>query len=250
MIVRRQAKIDTAIFDLRFQMLMTKQQSSSEFSSLSKFEAGSHSDKPISGIFVSGNLALAEQNEYATETDQEHYRNHTLVFLNTDNLCVGEVFLQDERIAYCESTDLDTARQYCRQIVDERLSKESYNNEMEQPSISDFIEAIRQTNEQVDQNCLNLLKIHIRENNQPIAIDELKKQAGFDSTTGVFLQYADWARLVCDALTYFPPILPSGKDPYLGLVINYHEPELESDESLSISLTKDIFIALVQVSTL
>ena len=177
----------------------------------------------------------------------EHYRNHNLRFVNANNICVGEVFKDTERLAYCESVNIDNARQYCRQIVDERLSKQSFEKAYIKPGTQDLREAMRAISPQIDKNRTNLFRIHIQHKNRPISIETLKTQGGFDSTTAVFLNYAEWARLLCDALTYFPPSQPSGKDPYLGLVIQYSEPETHSDSDLCLSLMPDIYEALTQI---
>lgn len=188
--------------------------------------------------------------DQSSSSIMEHYRNHTLCFVDSDSMCIGEVFKNDERLAYCESLDIDSARQYCRQIIDVRLNKQSIDNLNIKPEPHDFIKAMLSINAQIGEHCQHLLLTHLENNNQPISIDTLKTHGGFSSTTAVFLQYAEWARLICDALAYLPPSQPSGKDPFLSLVIHYEEPNIEDTCGLAISLTPDIFNALAHISKL
>ena len=190
---------------------------------------------------------LHKMQEINPNSIDEHYRHHHLRFVNANNICVGEVFKETERLAYCESVNIDNARQYCRQIVDERLSKQSLEKSYLKPDAQDLLEAMKAISPQIDKNFANLFKIHIQHKNRPISIETLKNQGGFNSTTAVFLNYAEWARLLCDALTYFPPSQPSGKDPYLGLVIQYTEPKINPDSDLCLSLMPDIYEALAQI---
>ena len=180
----------------------------------------------------------------------DHYRNHSLRFVEIEKICIGEVFKDDERLAYCESVDIDSARQYCRQIVDEQLNKQSSENLNIKPMLDDFVKAMQAIHNQVDSHCQNLLSTHLKNRNQAIPIDELKIQGGFKSTTAIFLQYADWSRLLCDALAFLPPTQASGKDPYLSLVIHSEEHDVAASSGLSIALMPDIYKALAVISKL
>jgi hypothetical protein len=191
---------------------------------------------------------------------KEYYRNHLLCFsealatfntgetdckINADNstqaICIGEVFRADERIAYCESVDKDSARQYCRQIVDSEIARSS-NGRI--PELSDLGDALQKIRNQLDPRLLKLLEAHTQHQNQPISIDTLKQAGNFHSTTAVYLAYAELARLICDALSYIPTAPPTGQDPYLGMIIETVEPDMLSAGSLSLRLTSQFYTAL------
>ena len=189
-----------------------------------------------------------------TENDKnvlkEHYRNHLLRYVENEILCIGEVFQEGERLAYCESVNLDSARQYCRQIIDERLYKQSISNTNKVPNLADVIKAMLAIQNQIDERCQLLLKTHLKSENKIMQIDELKTLGRFHSTTDVFLRYAELARLLCDALAYSPNTQSSGQDPFLSLVINSQEPDIKASSGLSISLKPLIFEALQHISKL
>lgn len=181
---------------------------------------------------------------------QESYRHYRLCFCDLQKMCIGEIFKDTERLAYCESIDIDSARQYCRQIVDKHLSKQSMNNSQNKPTVKRLTQAIQSIHSQIDHHCKKLLTTHLNNNNQATSIDQLKTQGDFHSTTAVFLSYAEWARSLCDALTYLPPTPTSGKDPYLSLVIQSEEPETSASSNLVIKLQADIYEALLQAQML
>jgi hypothetical protein len=176
---------------------------------------------------------------------QESYRHYTLCFCDTQKMCIGEIFKDTERLAYCEALNIESARQYCRQIVDKHLIKQSVCNSHSKPDVKKITKAMQSIHCQIDHHCQNLLTTHLKNNNRAITIDQLKTQGGFHSTTAVFLSYAEWARLLCDALAYLPPTPSSGKDPYLSLVILSEATEISASSALSIMLQPDIYDALL-----
>lgn len=180
----------------------------------------------------------------------ESYRHYSLCFCDTQSMCVGEVFKNEQRLAYCEALNLESAQQYCRQIVDKHLSKQTMNNSHSKPLLENLSEAMLAIQSQLDEYCHNLLQIHLNNHNRAITIDQLKSQANFHSTTAVFLTYAQWSRLLCDALTYLPPRPISGKDPYLSYVIHSEEAKFSAEGALSISLQPDIYKALSCIHSL
>jgi hypothetical protein len=188
--------------------------------------------------------------ENGTNLVNEHYRNHLLNFIETEDLCIGEVFKDGERLAYCESVDVDSARQYCRQIIDEQLYEQNIANTNKAPNLADVIKAMLSIKNQIDERCQLLLTIHLKNENKIMQIDELKTLGKFHSTTDVFLRYAELARLLCDALAYLPSTQASGRDPFLNLVINSQEPDINASSGLSISLKPVIFEALQHISKL
>jgi hypothetical protein len=181
---------------------------------------------------------------------KESYRHYSLSFYDTQTMCIGEIFKGKDRLAYCEALDIESARQYCRQIVDERLIKESMGNVQGKPDLNKLIQAMKSIQEQIDEHCQNLLFTHLKNGNQANSIDQLKTQGGFHSTTAVFLSYAEWARLLCDALTYLPPASSSGKDPFLNMVIHSQESDIYASNSLMIALQPDIYEALTHIHRL
>jgi hypothetical protein len=190
---------------------------------------------------------------------KEYYRNHLLCFseqpaaLNYTTkptqtaeseslpICIGEVFRADERIAYCESVDRDSARQYCRQIVDGEIAKISSEQALNASALAAALLSILN---QLDLHLLKLLEAHKLNGNQAISINTLKQAGNFHSTTAVYLAYAELARLLCDTLSYIPTPSPSGQDPYLSMIIETVEPEIDSTGSLSLRLTPFFFHAL------
>ncbi len=193
---------------------------------------------------------IKQHNESSKSTLKEHYRNHLLHYVESEDLCVGEVFKDSERLAYCESLDLESARQYCRQIIDDRFCEQSQSGNQKAPNLDAMITAMRALQNQLDKPCQLLLSSHLKNNNKLIEIDELKTCVGFHSTTEVFLKYAELARLFCDALEYLPPPQASGQDPFIGMMIQYQEPGINSTSGLSISLKPVIFEALSHITTL
>tara|TARA_R110001592_G_scaffold10098_1_gene52572 strand:+ start:14199 stop:14846 length:648 start_codon:yes stop_codon:yes gene_type:complete len=183
-------------------------------------------------------------------TLNEHYRNHLLNFIEIEDLCIGEVFKSDERLAYCESVDIDSARQYCRQIIDEHLYDQNMINTNKVPNLDDVVKAMLSIQNQIDESGQLLLNTHLKNKNKMMQIDDLKSLGGLHSTTDVFLRYAQLARLICDALAYLPPVQASGQDPFLSLVIISQEPDINTSSGLSIALKPVIFQALKHINTL
>tara|TARA_R110002167_G_scaffold96811_17_gene256054 strand:+ start:171 stop:797 length:627 start_codon:yes stop_codon:yes gene_type:complete len=181
---------------------------------------------------------------------QESYRHYRLCFCERQEMCIGEIFKDAERLAYCESIDIESARQYCRQIVDQHLMKQSMSNSHIKPTVKKLTQAMQSIESQTDHHCKKLLTTHLKNKNQAIGIDLLKTQGGFHSTTEVFLSYAAWARSLCDALAYLPSTPTSGKDPYLSLVIHDEETDITASSGLSLSLQADIYQALLHAHTL
>lgn len=179
----------------------------------------------------------------------EQYRNHLLLFRDQEQLCIGEVFKHAERIAYCESVDMDSARQYCRQIVDQQLFDQISTNSNPLPSIDNIMNAMKSIQEFIEQPFSQIIKAHLLEKNQAISLTKLKNLGQFRSTTAVLLKYADLARQLCDELTYQPPSQSSGQDPYLNMLINIQEPDFDESNGVSISLKPQIFDALLQLRT-
>lgn len=188
-------------------------------------------------------------------SSQEYYRNHLLMFSEAfseafsdmTTLCIGEVFNQLERIAYCESADLSSARQYCRQIVDDSLARRSAERSGLHPDQAQLNKAIASIAPQIDSALEHLLTTHRTHQNTPLNIETLKRNGGFHSTTDVFLAYAEFARKLCDAMSHNPPTQSTGQDPYLSMVIDVHYPDHLSSESVSLSLKPALFSALGQL---
>lgn len=196
----------------------------------------------------------SEKNDL-TESHQEifseYYRNHRLEFTSLNGVCVGEVF-KEEKLAYCEALDLDSARQYCRQIVDEALAQRVAKKNNAAPSLNELSSSLNSIQTQLNKAAKQLLREHIKQNNAPIESGHLKSIGGFKSTTDVMLAYANFARLLSDALCYAPPHKHSGQDAYLSMVIVSHEAsnnELDTPmpNGLSISLATPIFKALQHI---
>ena len=207
----------------------------------------------------------ATQENHLYETQSEHYRNHQLSFAASNGFCIGEVFKKTEKLAYCEAVDIDSARQYCRQIIDDSLAQDVARNNNSHPSLDDLSHALQSIQAQLGKASKYLLREHLKENNHPIDSDHLKSIGGFTSTTDVMFAYAHFARLLCDALSYVPPHQHSGQDAYLSMAISTHEPstfdqnalKLSSHEhkgfkpiGLAISLSPPIFTALQQIDNL
>lgn len=185
-----------------------------------------------------------------TNTIEEHYRHYILLFREQAELCIGEVFKHDDRIAYCESTDIDNARQYCRQIVDERILVDVAENAHVMPKPEHIVSAMRAINVMAEQPFQGLLSAHLHAHNQPISIEALKSAGQLKSTTAVLLKYAELSRLLCDALAYMPPTQSSGQDSYLGMLIQTEEIDMQDASGVSISLKPAIFEALSQIGPL
>lgn len=186
----------------------------------------------------------------------EHYRNHQLTFSLINDVCIGEVFKKTEKLAYCEALDLESARQYCRQIVDESLAEDMARNSHSEPSLQNLTHALHAIQAELDIATKHLLREHLKENNAPIESECLKKVGGFSSTTDVMFAYAHFARLLSDALCYVPPHQHSGQDAYLSMAIVTHEPDSYThcqsqthrpQGGLAISLCAPIFNALVKI---
>ena len=191
------------------------------------------------------------------ESLTEYYRNHQLTFSLINDVCIGEVFKKTEKRAYCEAVDLESARQYCRQIVDESLSQEVVLNNNLEPNWQSLACALQSIQPELNNAIRYLLREHIKHNNAPIESEALKTVGGFSSTTDVMFAYAEFARLLSDALRYVPPHQHSGQDAYLSMAIITHEPKICSQANkqtdlkqsgLAISLTSPIFKALQQMS--
>ena len=193
---------------------------------------------------------------------KEYYRNHLLSFTEQampgypvsinehcpehapESMCIGEVFHDNERIAYCESTDKDSARQYCRQIVDTQIAHTSAVKPAMQPGITDLAPALTAIREQLDSRLHGILLAHWHNDNKALSINALKQAGMYESTTAVYLAYAELARLLCDALNYIPMPPRNGQDPYLSLIIETVEPELHTSDSLALRLKPAIYQAL------
>lgn len=184
----------------------------------------------------------------------ESYRNHCLVYALEGELCIGEVFHLEEKVAYCESLDLINAQQHCRQIVDARLVLEATENKGNLPDIASIAAAIRSVGSFSDPVFKALLSRHLNAKNQPIAINDLITTAGLHSSTELVFKYAALARLIADALGYLPPTQASGQDPYLAMMIHTEEAAVQdsrgltSDLTPTLSLKPAIFQALAQIS--
>lgn len=163
-----------------------------------------------------------------------------------EKMCIGEVFRENERIAYCESIDIESARQYCRQIVDTRIAEISSTQTGLPPDQTNLNQALRSIEEHLDARLRRILQAHWQHQNQALCIDTLKQVGAFDSTTAVYLAYAELARLLCDAMGYIPMTPRSGQDPYLSMIIETLEPDIHSSDSLSLRLRPAIQIALGQ----
>ena len=161
-------------------------------------------------------------------------------------MCIGEVFRENERIAYCESIDKESARQYCRQIVDTQLARICATQTGLPPEQTSLNQALCAIEAQLDTRLRRLLQAHWQHRNQALSIDILKQAGTFDSTTAVYLAYAELARLLCDAMGYIPVTPHSGQDPYLSMIIETLEPDIHSSDSLSLRLRPSIQTALDQ----
>jgi hypothetical protein len=198
---------------------------------------------------------------------KEYYRNHVLCFSEllspaentsasdntsspenqvptSETMCIGEVFKANERIAYCESVDKDSARQYCRQIVDTCIAQASAEHPVLQPEQTDLGLALLAVSEQLDARLRGILQAHWRNRNQALSIDLLKQAGALESTTAVYLAYAELARLLCDAINHIPVTPGSGQDPYLSMIIETVEPDIHTSDSLSLRLKPSVFTAL------
>lgn len=193
---------------------------------------------------------------------KEYYRSHELCFTedasscsrddmsapvkdaSSDSMCVGEVFHANERIAYCESVDIDSARQYCRQIVDTLIAQSSAVQATLQPETTELANALITIRDQLDARLQCILQAHWQNDNQALSINVLKQAGSYESTTAVYLAYAELSRLLCDALSHIPLTPRNGQDPYLNLIIETVEPDLHSSESLSLRLKPSIYRAL------
>ena len=165
---------------------------------------------------------------------------------DTEAMCIGEVFQEDERLAYCESIDKDSARQYCRQIVDTRIAQLSAGPSGLPPDQAILVHALHSIEKQLDPRLRHVLQAHWQQQNQAVSIETLKQTGAFDSTTAVYLAFAELARLLCDAMRLMPVTPRSGQDPYLNMIIETLEPDLHSSDSLSLRLRPAIHSALEQ----
>jgi hypothetical protein len=196
----------------------------------------------------SGRIAKASKQESHLDIAGEYYRNHQLTIKRSGTFCIGEVYKCAERVAYCEALDTENARQHCRRIIDESLFQEATKNQKKPPTVQDISRAFLAIQTQDLFLPKQLLLAHLEQNNQTIDSVELKTKAGFNSTTEVMLAYANFARLLCDALNYVPPQPDSGQDAYLSMAIETHKPDPNSAIGLSISLTPIIYSALQQLN--
>ncbi len=203
--------------------------------------------------------------ENTKNISKEYYRNHLLCFHQQENICIGEVFetppiegtistdsadalkRSEERIAYCESLDKDSARQYCRQIVDTQIARQNASRQgycINETSLGNALQSIYA---HISFALKQLLEAHFTHDNQALGIEQLQDIGNFNATTEVYLAYAELARLLCDAMGHIPASVHYNQDPYLSMIIDVIEPDVQTSDSLSIRLKQPFYNAVCKI---
>ena len=149
---------------------------------------------------------------------QETYRTYSLVCTQDKDMCIGEVFKQGVRVAYCESLDLRTAQQHLRRIVDWHIRDAINLRNNATPDIELWCMATTQILFDASKEEKAILRKLSRQLEGYVSITELANLAKLSCTAELNFLLSDFARKVCDFIPYEPPYPGDGRDPYLALL--------------------------------
>ncbi len=150
--------------------------------------------------------------------DWHPYRGHEIRLFYHHNAWAGLARCNGELIAYCEAPGNGFAQQQLRKVIDERMhSVQRYAlTACATPSLNT---AVAQALTQLDAPSCTLLRLHTLNQNGGVPIDTARRWSGLDSGVDVILRYAQFARLIYDALQAQPPDTDDGQDPYLSSLL-------------------------------
>jgi len=152
------------------------------------------------------------------EKSEESYRTYKLISRLENGERIGEVFKKGQRVAYCESVDLDSSLQHLRRIVDWHIKDEINNRANSEPNLTMWHQAIWDSLPEEDRQAKDILYELSRSNGEYVSLNELTKRSTISNTAEIYYLLSNFARKMCDSIPYEPPCQGDGRDPYLALI--------------------------------
>lgn len=175
---------------------------------------------------------------------EETYRNYQLVSYLDHGKCIGEVYKNSMRLAYCESAGVTSAIQHSRSIVDEIIKVKIHKRKNSVPTKKQLIESLAVLHPSLTDAQHSILFYQVVHHNSAIELEKLKIIAGCNTTTEIYFILADFARVLCDELAYEPPVPIEGRDPFLAMILQPEANYVNTEDSIRLQLQADFFSAL------
>lgn len=164
------------------------------------------------------NVVRIDSQTGSADDTKETYRTYSLACTQENDMCIGEVFKQGVRVAYCESLDLTTAQQHLRRIVDWHIKDAINLRNNATPDFELWCMATMHILFDANKQEKDILRKLSSQEDGYISITSLAKLAKLSSTAELNYLLSDFARQVCDFIPYEPPYPGDGRDPYLALL--------------------------------
>lgn len=174
----------------------------------------------------------------------EAYRNHKLVFYTENEKCIGEVYKDHIKVAYCEALDMTSTLQASRTLVDRLIKEHIVERKNATPTRNEFIKALALMLPYLSKEQRAILFSQLTHDNKAIELERLKHIVGCQSTTDIYLILASFSRALCDELAYEPPMPVDGKDPFIAMVLEPEENYTHTENSIKLKLQANIYSAL------
>lgn len=175
------------------------------------------------------------------------YRGYDLISRQSNGKCIGEIFTQDVRVAYCETSISPNSLQHLRDIVD-KLVLDKINDRMNAfPSTNEFRSAIRESYKYVPMTIKKLLTHFQTVGRHDFPLEELMLVSDSSNTTEVSLLLAELGRLLCDLVGFEPPTPFDGRDPFLALLVGSTENCPNLEKPVTLTLTTNFAHALNEI---
>lgn len=172
------------------------------------------------------------------------YRGYDLLSRKENAKCIGELFKNDVRIAYCETTDLSSSLQHLRDIVDNLISKHISERMNAIPSQAELSEAIRLAYPHLSLAEKRLLSHFQSKSRRRFTLEELMMASDSQNTTGISLYMGQLGRMLCDLVGFEPPTPFDGRDPFLAQLIEASENCSNEVKPVTITLTESFTQAI------
>lgn len=164
------------------------------------------------------NIVPFKERSHLLEQSTETYRSYLLTCTQDKNLCIGEAFKQNIRIAYCEGASLDATQQRIRTLVDRHIKDEIKLRSNEEPDFELWYMSTMQILFNATRQEKDVLHKLSQSQECFVNITELANHAMLSNTAKVNYLLSEFARKICDFIPYEPPYPANGRDPYLALV--------------------------------
>lgn len=133
-----------------------------------------------------------------------NYRNYELVARYFEEAYRGRVWRDNKRVSD-EDVIEDTLEQVVAalyQQVDELIQQKAQLRGTACPTLEEYMDAIQAVKAQISASFLPVLVYHAKHAGTELAT--LAELGGYASATDLMLDYADFAKMLCDQIAYFP----------------------------------------------